>query len=1646
MKSLRVYIPMDRRQAMARGQESLPDRAHGVVLFADISGFTPLTEILAQELGPQHGADELTQQLNLVYEALITQVHHYRGSVIGFSGDAITCWFDGDDGLRATTCALAMQQAMTKSATIKTVSGTTVPLAIKVAVTGGPVRRFRVGDPHIQYLDVLAGTVLDRVDDAENQSRKGEIILGAEVISQLQGKIEILEWRQGLEPGQRYAVVAGLADQAEPTPWPTLSSSIHPTSPEGTTAGLTTAHTRSWLLPPVYERISAGRGQFLAELRTVVAVFLRFKGLDYDQDEAAGDKLDAYIRWVQNVLALYEGYLLQLTTGDKGSYLYATFGALLAHGDDAARAVAAALELQSPSRALDFISEVQIGLSQGQMRAGAYGSTRRRTYGVLGREVNVAARLMNKIEPGQILVSERVAQAASKSYHFKPQTPVAIRGLQDPIPVYGISGKRSRVASHRPATLVGREAALTQLEQVLDSVLAGEGQILRLEGVAGVGKSHMAVDFIELAVNRNFQVARGICQKPDQSVAYGPWRQIFRVWFDLTDEPLAGEDRADWVAREIGQVEATISDINPDWLPYLPLLGDLLGLPIPDNAITEEFADPLLRQGVLLAVAAEMIQTWVHDHPSLILIEDAHWMDEATQKITWALAQTLANTPLLLALVHRSSNFQDKLLLPHLDELPYYNHLNLHGKAEPVAVHRASQKQTTAISPKTQGIVGRVTERTTLGNRLQALLDGEAGSLVVIEGEAGIGKSCLVAHLLQQAQALGVTSLIGAGDAIEQSTPYHAWRPIFRQLFNLDARPDANAIAQRTQVLHLLPTNRELLQLVPLLNAVLPLRLRDNEVTRQMAGEVRADNTQKLLTGLLQRTIAESPTLLILENAQWLDSASWALARRLVNEHLQQMLLVLVTRPLADPLPTEYQELLHTSGVQHLHLGPLPPKDITTLLYHRLGVAELPTEVMALIREKAEGHPFFSEELVYALYDTGVLLIADGKCRVSPQIKNLSTITIPDTIEGVITNHIDRLTSAQQLTLKVASVIGRVFDYQLLYDIHPVERDKSRLADYLETLQRLDLIQLESAKPDLTYNFKQVITQEMAYNLLLFARRRELHQAIAVWLERTYAEKLESLYPLLAHHWRKAEVIQKAIDYLEKAGEQALLNYANKEAVEFFSQALTLVEYQPPTVVPRSSTSRMIARPLVSTLRQARWHNRLGEACWALGQIPECREHSELALALLDDSIPDGSGKLLLSLPAQIIQQSLHRLWPKRFIANRARSQEREILLEKALAFSQLGAVYYFANKPLPVIYTILRTLNLAEQAGPSPLLTTAYAEMCLVAGLIPLHSLAEMYSNRADEAAQATDQLSTVFRASNETSFYKISVGQWAKAQEALERTVVMSERLGDWRQWSEGMPNLANLAALVGKMSRSLELFNTLVNEARRRNNPMHQAWGMTGQAFHALCLGQAAQAINLLEEALTLLSNNADLMSEINIYGQLAMAHLQRGQLTKARQAADEVASRIAQSSPIMYTAFFGYFGMAEVYLTLWEQSLQNSHLGEHTDLEKLARQACKSLYTYKRVFPIGQPEAWRDQGWYYWLTGKPGKAHKFWRKSLAAAERLGMPYAQALAHYEIGRHLAADDPGRQEHLMRAQEIFNRLDAVYYLSRVETALTSQ
>jgi class 3 adenylate cyclase len=175
-RTLGAYIPQDRRHALAEGRE-LPDRQEGSTLFADLSGFTALTERLASRLGPLRGAEELGAWLRRIYDPLIACVDAEGGSVLGFAGDAVSCFFDGDDGARAVRVARAMQREVALLDDARAIDGSRLGVRVKVAVAVGQVRRFVAGDPERRLWDVMAGSTLVRLAAAEQRAEAGEILV-----------------------------------------------------------------------------------------------------------------------------------------------------------------------------------------------------------------------------------------------------------------------------------------------------------------------------------------------------------------------------------------------------------------------------------------------------------------------------------------------------------------------------------------------------------------------------------------------------------------------------------------------------------------------------------------------------------------------------------------------------------------------------------------------------------------------------------------------------------------------------------------------------------------------------------------------------------------------------------------------------------------------------------------------------------------------------------------------------------------------------------------------------------------------------------------------------------------------------------------------------------------------------------------------------------------------------------------------------------------------------------------------------------------------------------------------------------------------------------------------------------------------------
>ncbi len=588
--ALAAFVPQDRRSALAEAR-ALPERSTGAALFADLSGFTRLTERLARSLGPLRGAEELSAVLREVYEALIAEVERVGGSVLGFSGDAITCWLDGDDGTLALRAAHAMQAQMASARNRPLPDGTTTGLKVKVAVAVGAVSRFVVGDPSIQEMDVLAGATLEALAAAEHMAEAGEVVMACTSDT----RPPFLEIRHDPDSGLAIGVVAPQPVVRQPMSTPAVPD--------------IDALVASWVPHAVRERLQRGLGAFLAGFRPAAALFLSFRGIDYDGDPAAGAKLDAFVRRAQRIIDDHGGTLVQLTMGDKGSYLYAAFGAPVAHEDDAVRAVAAARALLAGT--VEPVREVRIGLTHGAMFAGTYGSHGRCTYGVLGPMTNLAARLMTAAGDGEVLCNPSLARLAARRFRMEERGSRRLKGVAEPVAVFAPVAETLGAGSEA-SPMLGREAELAALVDALGHVRDGAPPVIVIEAEAGLGKTRMLGALATEAERLGMTVLRGAARAAGPEQPYGAWKSLVTDALGLPAEELSAT-----------AAETALAGLDPALTGYLPVLDDILGLGIPHAVDLEgEQRRNLLTEAVMQVMAARARLA-----PLAVLVDDGHRLD-----------------------------------------------------------------------------------------------------------------------------------------------------------------------------------------------------------------------------------------------------------------------------------------------------------------------------------------------------------------------------------------------------------------------------------------------------------------------------------------------------------------------------------------------------------------------------------------------------------------------------------------------------------------------------------------------------------------------------------------------------------------------------------------------------------------------------------------------------------------------------------------------------------------------------------------------------------------------------------------------------------------------------------------------------------
>jgi tetratricopeptide (TPR) repeat protein len=422
-----------------------------------------------------------------------------------------------------------------------------------------------------------------------------------------------------------------------------------------------------------------------------------------------------------------------------------------------------------------------------------------------------------------------------------------------------------------------------------------------------------------------------------------------------------------------------------------------------------------------------------------------------------------------------------------------------------------------------------------------------SGQVIGLMGEAGVGKSRL---LLEMRNTLPEHTLYLEGRCLHYggSMAYLPILDILRSYFGIHEGDREYLITKKMEEKAL-----GLVTLLPPLKELLSLPVNDETFT-SLEPKKKREKTFEALRDLFIRLSEEHTLVLVIEDLHWIDHTSQEFLDYFIGWLAKSpILLILLYRP----------EYTHSWGSKSYYtaisLDQLGPASSSELIKAILEEGEVAPELKDLILTRAAGNPLFMEEFTHTLLENGSI----GKKEKTYTLnRKPSDIHVPDTIQGIIAARMDRLEENLKKTMQVASVIGRDFAFRILQTITDMRED---LKSYLLNLQGLEFIYEKRLFPELEYIFKHALIQEVAYNSLLTKRRSEIHKKIGQAIESLYPERLEEFYEMLAYHYARGEVLEKAWRYLKLSGGKATRSYAAREAYAFYKEAVEILKRLPET-------------------------------------------------------------------------------------------------------------------------------------------------------------------------------------------------------------------------------------------------------------------------------------------------------------------------------------------------------------------------------------------------------------------------------------------------------------------------------------------------
>ena len=454
-------------------------------------------------------------------------------------------------------------------------------------------------------------------------------------------------------------------------------------------------------------------------------------------------------------------------------------------------------------------------------------------------------------------------------------------------------------------------------------------------------------------------------------------------------------------------------------------------------------------------------------------------------------------------------------------------------------------------------MVGRDDDLNKLELQVNKAASGE-GSIVNVIGEAGIGKSRLIAELRNSSVMKRVTLLEGRAISIGRNLSFHPIINLLKHWAKIKEKDTSVSALSKLETAIRSVCSDDTNEIFPFVATLMGMKLsgRHAERVNGIEGEALEKLIFKNMRDLLIKTTELTPLVVVIEDLHWADTSSIELLESMFRlAETQRIVFINVFRPnhpeTGDRIIETIKEKLPVYSVE-IRLQPLSEQMGEMLINNMLNIKGLQQAVIDQIIQRAGGNPFFIEEVVRSFIDTGAVVKANGEFKVTEKIEKM---VIPHTINDVLMARIDRLDENTRDLIKVASVIGRSFFYRILTQVaNTVDGIDIRLS----YLKQIELIREQQRMEELEYLFKHALAQEAAYESILHQKRKDLHLQVARSIEKVFDERLHEFYGMLALHYIKGGDDEKAAYYLIKAGEEAMKASASSEALNYYEEGLKL--------------------------------------------------------------------------------------------------------------------------------------------------------------------------------------------------------------------------------------------------------------------------------------------------------------------------------------------------------------------------------------------------------------------------------------------------------------------------------------------------------